>query len=124
MRKFSAFVLLAFCLGSSMAYARDHSFQTGKLVNVTIDERVASGESDRRAIFIVQLGDIVYTLRGDRVKSKTKDYAKGLIIGDPVQVSLKGEDVILMKPDGKNFKTTILKRERIQTKDDGLGARP
>jgi len=116
MRKLLAFVLLAFCLGSSMAYAHSHAFQTGKLISVTTDERLDEGTSYRRAIFIVQIGDIAYTLKGDRVNLRTKDYAQGLIVGDPVQVSVEDENVILQKPNGKDFKTSILKRERSQTK--------
>ena len=116
MRQFLKFALLAFCFGSTIVYAGGHNFQTGKLVNVDTDERLARGTSLRRAIFTVQIGDIVYTLRGERVSPRPKDYAQGLIVGDPVQASVEGENVVLQKPDGKDLKTVILKRERVQTK--------
>jgi len=106
---------LMFMLCFSAAFAGSHNFQAGKLLDVTTDERLVEGTSHRHAIFIVQIGDIIYTLRGERVLSRTKDYAEGLIVGDPVQVSVEGQNVILLKPDGKNLNTSVLKRERADT---------
>ena len=87
--------LLAFCFASSLAFAHSHSFQTGKLLNATTDETLDEGTSYRRAIFTVQINDIVYTLKGGRVTRRAKDYAHGLIVGDPVQASVEGDNVIL-----------------------------
>lgn len=114
MRKFlPIMILLALCLESAPAIAAaTHAFQAGKLIDVTTDERFYEGTSQRHAIFIVQIGDIIYTLRGGHVSARAKDYAQGLIIGDPVQASVEGDNVLLLKPDGKNLKTSILKRER------------
>ena len=35
-----------------------------------------------------------------------------LIVGDPVQVAIDGESLILMTPDRKELKTTIVKLAR------------
>lgn len=112
MRKLLVVLVLVLCFGTSYALAGSHTFQTGKLIDVTTDERLNEGTSHRSAIFTVQIRDIVYTLKGERVSQRTKDYAKGLIVGDPVQAAVEGENVILLKPDGKDLKTSILKRER------------
>jgi hypothetical protein len=115
MRKLFAVVLLGFCFVLPVAYAGGHNFQTGRLIQVTTDERLHEGTTLRRAIFTVQIGDIVYTLQGYRaVPPKARDYAEGLIVGDPVQASVEGERVVLRRPNGKDFKTSILKRERAQ----------
>jgi hypothetical protein len=60
----------------------------------------------------VQIGDLIYTLKGDRIRHHSKDYAQGLIIGDSVQASVEGNEVFILKPDGKDMKTGVLKRER------------
>jgi len=112
LRKILALLLFGFSLGTSSAYAGNHSFKPGKLIDVSTDERLYEGTTLRRAIFVVQIDDVVYTLQGGRVSRGAKDYAQGLIVGDPVQASVEGKDVILQKPDGKDFKTSILKRER------------
>ncbi len=111
-RRIMVALMFMLCVGSS--FAASHNFQTGKLLDVTTDERLVEGTSLRHAVFIVQIGDIVYTLRGERVLSRTKDYAEGLIVGDSVQASVEGESVVLLKPDGKNLKTSVLKRERVK----------
>jgi hypothetical protein len=116
MRKFPVVAILALSFCFSPSFAAKHAFQTGKLIDVTTDERLAEGTSYRRAIFVVQIADIVYTLRGGRVSVRAKDYAQGLIVGDPVQVSIEDENVILLRPNGKELKASILKRERVQSK--------
>jgi hypothetical protein len=44
----------------------------------------------------------------------TKDVGEGLIVGDAVQVAIDGGNLIFLKPDGKEMKTTIVKRTRAQ----------
>jgi hypothetical protein len=94
--------------------ATKYDFQPGKLLNVTADERYVQGTSIRNAIFNIQIGDLVYTARGERIHRNSGDIAEGLIIGDPVKAAVRGEDLILLKPDGKELKTKIIKRERAQ----------
>ena len=109
----SVFVLF---LGSFFAFAGQHVFQTGKLTNATTEDRMKKGTSYTNVIFTVQIKDMVYTLKGGRVSARAKDYTKGLIVGDPVQASVEGEHVILQRPDGKDMKTSVLKRERVAAK--------
>ncbi len=113
-RKCLLLFALAFTFTTAVSGATKHDFQTGKLLNVTADERYVQGTSIRSAIFSVQIGDLVYTARGERIHRNTGDIGQGLIIGDLVQASVHGEDLILLKPDGKELKTKIIKRERTQ----------
>jgi hypothetical protein len=94
--------------------ATKRDFQTGKLISVTADERLYEGTSYRWAIFTVQIGDLVYTARGGRIRRRSGDFAQGLIIGDAVQVAIERGDLIFLKPDGKELKTKIIKRARAQ----------
>jgi hypothetical protein len=117
MRKILGMVLFSICFGSLAANAANHSFTTGKLLDVRTDERLMEGTSFTCAIFIVQIDDILYTLQGKRLVSlRARDYGEGLIVGDPVQVSVEGNTVILLRPNGKEFKTSIVKRERAPVK--------
>ena len=108
-------LLVATLLTGRTARAESHKTHPAKLINVTTDERLDEGTSVRRAIFVVQVDGLIYTLRGDRVRAHAKDIGAGLIIGDPVQVEVKKDNVYLLKPDGKFLKTTIVKRERTST---------
>jgi hypothetical protein len=92
--------------------AKQHAFQTGKLISIASDERVVEGTSYRWAIFTVQVADVIYTARGDRIRRRSGDIGQGLIVGDSVKVAIDGGDLILLKPDGKELKTKITKRER------------
>jgi hypothetical protein len=105
---------LVFALASTAFGAERYDFQTGKLINIAADERLVEGTSFRRAIFTVQLGDLVITARGGRIRARSGDAGQGLIIGDPVQAALAGTDLILLKPDGKELKIKIIRRERAQ----------
>jgi hypothetical protein len=99
------FVTLAFA-------AHKHDFVTGKLLDIGSTERVVEGTVYRSAEFTVQMADLIYTTRGDRISRGTQDVGKGLIVGDPVQVALDGGSLIFLRPDGKEMKTTIVKRTR------------
>jgi len=57
---------------------------------------------------------LVITSRGDRIRRRSGDLGQGLIIGDAVQLAVDGGDLIILKPDGKELKTKIIKRERAQ----------
>jgi len=105
---------LALTFASTVPGAAKHDFQTGKLINIDTDERLYQGTSFRWAIFTVQVGDLVYTARGGRARRHSGDPGHGLIIGDPVQAAVDGENLILLKPDGKELKTKITKRARAQ----------
>ena len=114
MRQHLAIPVIACCLALSIASSArgTHNFQAAKLVDMTTDDRLAGGTTHKSAIYVVQVGEIVYTLRGGRVSPNDKDYAKGLIVGDPVQVRVEGENVILLRPGGKDLKTSVVMREK------------
>jgi hypothetical protein len=114
MRKLLSLAGLILCFGGSLAFAGSHNFQPGRLLDVSTETR-SNGEATRTlAVFTVQVGDIIYTLDGGRVHHQAKDYAKGLIVGDTVQASVEGENVILLGPNGKDIKTSVLKRTRAE----------
>ncbi len=113
MRKFVLPILLSLQMPS--AFAKDHNFQPGKLVDVTTDDRLGAAQTRRKAILVVDLDDLEYTLDAGRVPPNGRDYAHGLIVGDPVQVSVEDKDVVLRLPNGKDLKTAIIKRSRLNS---------
>ena len=107
-------ILLVLTNAASVLGAKKHTFQSGKLINITTDERLFQGTTIRRAIFTVQIGDLIYTARGGRERPRSGDPGHGLVIGDPVQVAIDGEKLILLEPGGKELKTRIIKRARAE----------
>ena len=105
-------VLLGMLTHGRVGLAKDHPFVQGVLLDATVDERVKKGSTAARAVYVVQVEDLVYTVQGEAVKTGTKDYTKGLIVGDPVEVSVDGEHLFLRRPNGKEIKTDVLKRAR------------
>jgi co-chaperonin GroES (HSP10) len=87
-------------------------FQTGTLLDIGSDEKVKKGNSSEYAIYQVQIGDLVYFGRGEKQEKHPGDAGRGLIVGDPVQAAIDGNDMILQRPDGKEIKTKIIKRQR------------
>jgi hypothetical protein len=112
MRKVFFIVALTLALAVAVLGAAKREFQTGKLLDVTADERLEEGTTYRWAVFTVQIADLVYTARGERIRRRSGDPGQGLVIGDSVQVAVDGSDLILLKPDGKELKVKIVKRER------------
>jgi hypothetical protein len=79
----------------------------------------------RHAIFVVQVDDLIYTARGDRLGrvkaslismaiTRSGDNGHDLIVGDPVEVSIYKDELIIRKPNGKELKTKVIKRARAQ----------
>ncbi len=99
-------------LATFVAAASKHDFQTGKLLDIGTTERVIEGTELKSTLFTVRIADLIYTARGERILRRTKDIGQGLIAGDPAQAAIDGDSLILMKPDGKEMKTTIVKRTR------------
>jgi hypothetical protein len=95
--------------------AKNHEFQAAKLLDITADERLVEGTTVRHAIFTVQVGELVYTARGGHIRHHGGDYGQGLVVGDSVQVSIDKDHLILLKPDGKELQTKIIKRVRGQS---------
>ncbi|HEX4135332.1 MAG TPA: hypothetical protein VHY84_12030 [Bryobacteraceae bacterium] len=109
------FVFILATASVALNAAQSHDFKTGKLLDIGSSERVLEGTVYRSALFTVQIEDIIYTARGDRIRRGSGDVGKGLIVGDPVQVAIDGERLIFLLPNGKEMKTTITKRARAQT---------
>ncbi len=119
MNRKKRFSLLAIFLGLSLFLGvatlwavPSHEFQTGKLVDITSDERVDKGTTHGYAVYQVQLGDIIYFGRGEKLPKHPGDAGHGLIVGDPVKAVVEGKDLIIQRPDGKEMKTRIFKRQR------------
>ncbi len=94
------------------AWAADRIYQPGKLLNATTESRQKKGNTTTHAVFTVQAGDLVYTVRAEKVGAKAKDYTEGMIVGDPVEASVDGNHVYLKTPKGKEIKTDVLTRAR------------
>jgi hypothetical protein len=99
-----------FALASRAETHRD--FQTGKLLDVGLEERLVEGTTHKYATYEVQIGDVVYFARGERLHKNSGDAGHGLIVGDPVKVAIDGDNLILQRPDGKEIKAKITKRQR------------
>lgn len=84
----------------------------GKLVDISSDERVDKGTTHGYTVYQVQIGDIVYFGRGEKLPKHPGDTGHGLIVGDPVQAAIEGSDLIIQRPDGKEIKTKVIKRKR------------
>jgi hypothetical protein len=119
--KCSAAIFILFL--SLSAFAKDHLWQEGKLLSVANQNDMGIGTAigtsallfqTGHAVFLVQISDIVYTVRGEKTNHRTKDYSKGLIVGDQVKAAIEGNKLILLLPDGKNLDTSILTRERVK----------
>jgi hypothetical protein len=100
-------------VGTLCLYAGTHrDFQAGKLLDVSSDERLVEGTTVKHAVYEVQLGDIVYFARCERIHVRSGDVGHGLVVGDPVQAAIDGDNLILQRPDGKEIKTKIIQRKR------------
>jgi methionine aminopeptidase len=106
--------LLATTVAAAYGEKKNHEYQTGKLINISTDERLIEGTTHRSAIFTIQIGDLVYTARGVHVRARGGDVGKGLIVGDPVQAFDDGDHLFVLLPDGKELKTKIIKKTRAQ----------
>ncbi len=106
-------LLLGMLVISLVSLARTRDFQTAKLVDVSYDDVMHSGSSQRHPVYQVRLGDLIYSAEGDKLKHAA-DPAHGLLVGDDVRVAIEGDRLYLRRPDGKDIKTTIVKREKAQ----------
>jgi hypothetical protein len=114
--RLSVIVCISLAAPYSSAGGAHRDFQSGKLLEVSSDERFVEGSSFRRAIYEVQVGDVVYFARGERLGRRSGDPGHGLIVGDSVQAALNGDNLILKRPDGKEIKAKIIKRQRADAK--------
>jgi hypothetical protein len=110
-------LVIAAILTTTFGFAGTHgNFQSGKLLDVSSDERLYEGTSLRNAIYQVQVGDVIYSARGERLRRRSGDAGHGLIVGDSIQVAIDGDSLFLLRPDGKEIKAKIVKRQRADAK--------
>jgi hypothetical protein len=106
-------LIVVLTLLTTLGGATKLDFQTGRLIDVTVDEKLDEGTTYRWPLFTVQVDDLVYTARGRLIWWHSGDLGKGLIIGDTVQVAIEGGNLVFLRPDGKEFKARIVKRARM-----------
>jgi hypothetical protein len=109
-------ITLAVLLLAAMSFAASHhELQAAKLIDVSADERLIEGTSYRHAIYKVEIGDLLISARGERMRIRGGDAGHGLIVGDPVQAAVEGDELYLQRPDGKEIKAKIIERKRAGT---------
>jgi len=106
-------ISLSVLLSTIYLHAGTHrDFQAGKLLDVSSDERLVEGTTVKHAVYEVQLGNIIYFARGERIHVHSGDVGHGLVVGDSVQAAIDGDNLILQRPDGKEIKAKIIQRKR------------
>ena len=111
MIRMTLFVVLVF--STVPVWTADKSdYQTGKL---TDSRREGTGGGAARAqgsfCLAVEVGDMTYLVRQEaywRWSYAPTDF----VVGDPIEVKIKGNDLYLKKPKGGDLKTSIVRRER------------
>ena len=62
-------------------------------------------------VLTVRVGDMTYTT--EHIKNLIFGYnPTDMIVNDPVRVSIQKNNLVLIRPDGKEYKTTIVRMER------------
>ena len=108
-RKTLFMVALTLTLGTTLC--AQTKFQKAELLSITSGRGLDNDASHRWAFFAVQIGNIIYTGSGKRIKHQTDDYQEGLSAGDRVEAAVSGNEMILRKPNGGELKTRIVKKE-------------
>jgi hypothetical protein len=113
-RKVVLLVAIGLTLATTSYAAPDRGFQSAQLLSITSTKGLDNVATHRFAIFTVQIGDVIYTASGKRIKHPTDDYQEGLNAGDAIQAAISGNDLILRKPNRGELKTKIIRRARAQ----------
>jgi len=62
-------------------------------------------------VLTVRVGDMTYT--AEHIKNLIFGYnPTDMVVNDPVSVSIQKNNLVLIRPDGKEYKTTIVRIER------------
>jgi len=92
--------------------AEKSGYQTGKLTDL---RREGTGAGAARAqgsfCLAVELSDVTYLVRHEATWRWSYE-PTDLVVGDPVEMKIKGNDLYLKKPKGGDLKTYIIRRER------------
>jgi hypothetical protein len=87
-------------------------YKTGKLTDLIRRETGAgAGRAQGSFCLAVQLNDLTYLVRHEATWRWSYE-PTDLVVGDPVEVRIKGNDMYFKKPKGGELKTTIVRRER------------
>jgi hypothetical protein len=108
-RKILCMVALALTLLTTLC--AETKFEKAELLSITSGKGLDNDATHRWAFFTVQIGNVIYTGSGKRIKHKTDNYQEGLSAGDAIEASVSGNDLILRKPNGGEVKTRIVKKE-------------
>ena len=82
----------------------------GELLSIIVVKGLDGVASHRWSVFTVQVGDIIYTGSGKRVRHPLDDYNEGFKPGDKVRAEIRGNDMTIKKPGVRALKTKIMKR--------------
>ena len=105
---------LALALAVVPIQAADNSgYQTGKLVDLR-REGTGSGAARAQGSFClaVEVGDMAYLVRHQaywRWSYEPTDF----VVGDPIEVKIKGNNMYIKTSKGADLKTSISRRERL-----------
>jgi len=112
MKRLCLLVVLSLLSVFTVYAAETSDYQTGKLIDL---RRTGTGSGAARAqgsfCLAVEIGDMTYLVRQE--STWRWSYAPtDFIVGDPVEVRIKGNDMFLKKSKGGDLKTHITRRER------------
>jgi len=83
---------------------------TGELLSIVVAKGLDGVASHRWSVFTVQVGNLIYTGTGNRIRHPLDDYNEGYNAGDAVRAEIRGNEMTIKKPGGKTIKTKIMKR--------------
>jgi hypothetical protein len=114
MKRLHFAVLAAAVYGLSVGAGADEkpTYQKGKLTDLR-REGTGSGAARAQGSFClaIELGDLTYVVREEAYWRWSYE-PTDLVVGDPVEVKIKGNDMLIKKPKGGDLKTRISRRER------------
>jgi hypothetical protein len=95
--------------GMNTAHYEERVKKNGKR---TIDGYTYSGEQTQEIyVLTVAIGDMIYT--AENVKNLFFGYnPTDMVVNDPVDVCVEKNKLVLTRPDGKKYKTRIVRAER------------
>lgn len=110
-RKMLFLLALVLMLATTFQAAGKLEFQKGEVLSITSGKGLDHNITHRWAVFAIQIGNVIYSGSGKRIRHPTDDYSEGLHDGDAIRAAVSGNEMILLKPDGKELRTRIIKRE-------------
>jgi hypothetical protein len=113
LRKLLLVMALA-CAIPSAIRADKGATPNGEVLSITIGKGLDGVENHRFALIAVQIGDVIYTGDAGRIHHPLDDYTHGFTAGDHVLTEVRGEELTLKKPGGKELKTKIIKKVRAE----------